>query len=73
MRLLTRPEVEAAILKRVAEKVTHVQSHINREVRRSIPPEAVLNFYRTQIIPLTKEGQIRYFFGRKASLFPPGT
>lgn len=71
MHLLTRPEIEAAILKRVAEKVAHLQSHINREVRRSIPPEAVLNFYRTQIIPLTKEGQIRYFFGRKTSLFPP--
>ncbi|MBN1654098.1 MAG: chorismate mutase [Deltaproteobacteria bacterium] len=71
LRLLTRPEVEAAILKRVAEKVTHIQSYINPEVRRSIPPEAVLNFYRTQIIPLTKEGQVRYFLSRKMSIFPP--
>jgi chorismate mutase len=71
MRLLTRPEVESTILKRVADKVSHIQSYTNLKVRRNIPPEAVLNFYREHVIPLTKEGQIRYFLSRKSSIFPP--
>ena len=62
---LTRADVEARILSRVADKVAHIQAAINNEVRRSVPPEAIMAFYRESIIPLTKEGEIRYFLHRE--------
>jgi len=64
MASLTRAEVEERILARVAEKVAHIQAQINPEVRRSVPPEAIMTFYRESVIPLTKEGEIRYFLNR---------
>ncbi|MBN1664496.1 MAG: chorismate mutase [Deltaproteobacteria bacterium] len=62
---LTRAAVEERILKRVADKVEHIQAEINPEVRRRIPSEAIMAFYRNHIIPLTKEGQVRYFLNRQ--------
>ena len=64
MASLTRQEVEDRILARVADKVAHIQAQINPEVRRSVPPEAIMSFYRESVIPLTKEGEIRYFLNR---------
>jgi chorismate mutase len=64
-RLLTRPDVEERILLRVAQKVEHVQSQINPKVRRRIPPEAVLGFYRAHVIPLTKRGEVAYLLHRR--------
>jgi chorismate mutase len=64
-RLLTRAEVEESILERVADKVEHVQSQINPAVRRHIPSSSVMTFYRNYVIPLTKEGEVRYFLNRK--------
>ncbi len=61
---LTRKEVEERILKRVADKVEHIQAAINPSVRRRIPSDEIMAFYRTHIIPLTKEGEIRYFLHR---------
>lgn len=61
---LTRADVENRILSRVAEKVTHIQSQINPATRRSIPPGAIMTFYRSHVIPLTKEGEIQYFLNR---------
>jgi chorismate mutase len=65
-RLLTRPEVEERILDRVAQKVEHLQLQINETIRRRIPPEAVLEFYRNHVIPLTKEGEVAYFLHRRS-------
>jgi chorismate mutase len=65
MASLTRADVEERILDRVAEKVARIQADINSEVRRRIPPEAIMGFYRESVIPLTKEGEIRYFLNRK--------
>ncbi len=65
MRMLTRAEVEERILARIAKKVDHIQANINSEARRSIPPEAIMQFYRNHVIPLTKEGEIRYFLNRR--------
>ncbi len=65
MKALTRAEVEEHILNRVAEKVEHIQGHINPSVRRLIQPEKIMAFYRNEIIPLTKEGEIKYFLNRK--------
>lgn len=62
---LTRTEVEERILKRVADKVEHIQAEINPEVRRRIPSEEIMAFYRNHIIPLTKEGEVRYFLNRQ--------
>ncbi|MFP4115329.1 MAG: chorismate mutase [Spirochaetota bacterium] len=62
---ITRPEVEEQILRRVAEKVDYVQATINETVRRRIDPEVVLHFYSDLIIPLTKEGELRYLFARE--------
>ncbi len=64
MELLTRREVEEKILCRVKEKVAYVQAASNRSVRRLIDAEAVLEYYKEYIIPLTKEGQIIYLLNR---------
>ncbi len=62
---ITRPEVEERILMRVSQKVDYVQATINTAVRRRIDREVVLGFYRDLIIPLTKEGELRYLFNRR--------
>ena len=62
--LLTRKEVEDQILKRLKVKVDSIQSRINTLVRRQVDPEAIIEFYRRDIIPLTKEGEILYLFHR---------
>jgi chorismate mutase len=65
MNMLTRAEVEERILARIAKKVDHIQAEINSDARRSVPPEAIMRFYRNHVIPLTKEGEIRYFLNRR--------
>ena len=62
--LLTRPEVEANIVRRVGDKVRYIQAGVNRAVRVLIDNEAVLELYRDTIIPLTKEGEVRYLLAR---------
>ena len=62
---LTRAEVEERILKRVADKVAHIQAAGNPDVRRCVPADEVMNFYRKYVIPLTKEGEISYFLNRR--------
>jgi chorismate mutase len=62
---ITRPEVEKRILTRVAEKVDYVQATINESVRRRVERTVVLDLYRDLIIPLTKEGEVRYLFNRR--------
>ena len=67
LELITRPEVERRILTRVAEKVDYVQATINERVRRRIDPADVLDLYRDVIIPLTKEGELRYLSARSTA------
>ena len=67
MALITRPEVEERILRRVAQKVDYVQAPVNTAVRRRIEPGLVLDLYRDLIIPLTKEGEIRYLVNRRTT------
>jgi chorismate mutase len=64
MERLTRADVEARILDRVAQKVEHLQAQINARVRRAVPPEAIMAFYRNHVIPLTKDGEVSYFRNR---------
>jgi chorismate mutase len=64
--LLTRPEVEARIVRRVADKVAFVQSQVNPTVRIAIDPAVVQAFYRETIIPLTKRGEVLYLLARRA-------
>lgn len=63
--LLTRPEVEQRILDRVEAKVNSLQKTAKRNIRNTIDPQVVRNYYADHIIPLTKRGEIRYLFSRK--------
>ena len=65
MEKLTRREVEERIIRRVREKVAYAQARTNTKVRNLIDPEAVLQYYRDFIIPLTKQGEIAYLINRK--------
>lgn len=58
--LLTRPDVEERIILRVREKVEALQRTVNREVRNLVDPGMIAGFYRDTVIPLTKEGELRY-------------
>jgi len=60
LELITRPHVEERILDRVAAKVQDLQSRVNSAVRYIVHAEPVIAFFRDSIIPLTKEGQVRY-------------
>jgi chorismate mutase len=64
VRRLTRPEVERRVLSRVAEKAAYLQARINRTVRTAVAPEVVVGFFRATVIPLTKEGEVRYLLSR---------
>jgi len=63
--LLTRPEVEQRILRRVQEKVTILQAAAKANTRFTIDPGVVRDYYAAHIIPLTKEGEILYLLNRK--------
>jgi len=65
MQLLTRKEIEERILQRVKEKVQHIQAEVNREIRITIDPEVVFQFYRDHVIPLTKKGEVLYLLNRR--------
>jgi chorismate mutase len=64
LKKLTRPEIEEKILSRVREKVAYAQEKVNRNIRKIINPDIILNFYKKSIIPLTKEGEILYLYNR---------
>jgi len=64
MEKLTRKEVEDRIIVRIKEKTIAAQSLVNRLVRNVIDPDIVAAYYRTSIIPLTKEGEIAYLLNR---------
>jgi chorismate mutase len=65
--VLTRREVEEKIVARIQDKVALVQYQVNREIRHAIDPVALVAFYRDCIIPLTKEGEVRYLLNRTKS------
>ncbi|MFQ3619968.1 MAG: chorismate mutase [Spirochaetales bacterium] len=60
LKALTRKEVEQKILERVREKAVTIQATIRTPVRTQLKAEVVSAFYRDTIIPLTKEGELRY-------------
>jgi chorismate mutase len=62
--LLTRPEVERRILRRVEEKVTILQAAAKVDTRITINPGVVRDYYAAYIIPLTKQGEILYLLNR---------
>jgi len=65
MAAITRSEVEERVLARVRAKVVAVQSVSDPALRRLVDPETVVAFFRSAIIPLTKEGEIRYLYQRR--------
>ncbi len=64
---LTRKEVEDKILQRIRDKVNTAQAGVNLVVRHKIDPEPVVNYYRDQVIPLTKQGEILYLLNRSGA------
>jgi chorismate mutase len=62
--MIVRVEVEQRVLARVRSKVEAVQSVSDPALRRLVDPEVVVAFFREAIIPLTKEGEIRYLYQR---------
>ena len=65
---ITRAEVEERVLARVKAKVEAVQSVSDPALRRLVDPSVVVDFFRTAIIPLTKEGELRYLHQRKPAV-----
>lgn len=62
--LLTRPDIEDRIVERIRAKVCSAQARVNRTSRHVVDPDVVLGFYRDCIIPLTKEGEVKYLLNR---------
>jgi len=66
--LITRAEVEERILERVRKKVHSIQSLSDPHNRILVEPQVIVDFFRDWVIPLTKEGEIRYLLQRPASV-----
>jgi len=64
MAAITRTEVEQRVLARVRAKVEAVQSVSDPALRRLVDPELVVRFFGEAIIPLTKDGELRYLYQR---------
>lgn len=64
-RRLTRAAVERRILDRVADKTAALQASARGGTRHTIDPRVVVAYYADHIIPLTKEGEIRYLLHRR--------
>lgn len=64
MELLTRKEVEERIIKRIEEKVFHIQEVSNPDIRTMVDGKVIASFYKDVVIPLTKEGEILYLQNR---------
>jgi len=67
---ITREDIEEKVLSRVHEKACRIQKGVNPEIRSIVDPNKIVQFYRETIIPLTKEGEIRYITCR--ALAQPG-
>jgi chorismate mutase len=57
---ITRQEVEERVLARVRSKIEAVQSVSDPSLRRIVDADVLVSFFREVIIPLTKEGEIRF-------------
>jgi len=62
--LLTRKDVEERIMERICEKVAQCQGRVNARIRHVVDPHVIETFYRDHIIPLTKDGEVRYLLSR---------
>ncbi len=63
---LTRSDVEERIIARIRRKAAQVQEQVDLRLRRVVDPQALVEFYRDTVIPLTKEGEIAYLMHRPA-------
>lgn len=55
---LSRPEVEARIAQRVADKAEALQARVNPLVRRRVDPVPLVQMFQELVIPLTKAGEV---------------
>ena len=67
VRQLTRLQVEAQILARVAQKTAALQASVDPNLRHTIDPRTVRDYYAAHVIPLTKQGEVRYLQHRRRS------
>jgi chorismate mutase len=65
LKRLTRKDVEDRIIARIREKTESTQATVNRAIRRVIEPDVIVQYYRENLIPLTKRGQVLYLMNRK--------
>lgn len=61
---LTRKAVEEEVLARVRKKTASIQAAADPASRVVVNPEVIEQFYKDWIIPLTKEGEVRYLLQR---------
>ena len=64
MNSLTRKAVEEEVLARVRKKTASIQAAADPASRILVDPEVIVKFYKDWIIPLTKEGEVRYLLQR---------
>lgn len=57
---ITRKNIEEKVLSRVRAKARRMQRGADPKIRSIVDPNEIVQFYRETIIPLTKEGEIRY-------------
>ncbi len=57
---ITREDIEEKVLSRVRIKARRIQRGADPKIRSLVDPNEIVQFYRETIIPLTKEGEIRY-------------
>ncbi len=65
MERLTRKEVEQEVLRRVERKIRSLQKASDPNNRIIIAAEPIVYYFRDWIIPLTKEGEVRYLMQRR--------
>ncbi len=65
LKKLTRPEVESEVLKRVKRKLVGIQKLSDPKTRFLVDEEFMLFYFKDWIIPLTKEGEVRYLLQRQ--------
>lgn len=64
---LTRKKAEQEVLQRVERKIRSIQKASDPNNRVIVAAQPIVYYFRDWIIPLTKEGEIRYLLQRQSS------
>jgi len=69
LKALTRKEKEDEIINRMVNKLASVQALINKQTRHTVEKDVIVHIFRDMIIPITKEGEVRYLLNKSKSLY----